>query len=37
MQAFDYIFNIGGDFQAKVDNMNRAVGEFSGKMENAQG
>lgn len=37
MPAFDYIFNIGGDFQAKVDNMNQAVGEFSGKIENAQG
>lgn len=37
MQAFDYIFNVGGNFQAKLDGMAKVTGEFSGKMEQAQG
>ena len=37
MQAFDYIFNVNGDFMSKVNSMNEATGEFSGKLESAQG
>ena len=37
MQAFDYQFNVGGDFVGKVNQMNEAVGTFSAKVENAQG
>lgn len=37
MQAFDYIFNVGGNFQAKLDGMAKVTGEFSGKMEQVQG
>lgn len=37
MQAFDYNFNVGGDFYGKVSQMNEAVGQFSAKVESAQG
>lgn len=37
MQAFDYNFNVSGDFMGKMNAMNEAVGQFSGKVESAQG
>lgn len=37
MQAFNYQFNVNGDFTSKMSQMNEAVGEFSAKVENAQG
>lgn len=37
MQAFSYVFNVGGDFHAKMNGMNEAAGEFSAKLEKAQG
>lgn len=36
-QAFDYNFNVSGDFMGKMNAMNEAVGQFSGKVESAQG
>nr|DAM28349.1 MAG TPA: minor tail protein [Caudoviricetes sp.] len=36
-QAFDYNFNVSGDFMSKMNAMNEAVGQFSGKVESAQG
>lgn len=36
MQAFNYQFNVNGDFTSKMSQMNEAVGEFSAKVENAQ-
>lgn len=37
MQVFDYQFNVGGDFYTRMNGMNEAVGQFSAKVENAQG
>lgn len=37
MQAFDYQFNVGGDFYGRMSQMNEAVGQFSAKVESAQG
>ena len=31
-QAFDYNFNVSGDFMGKMNAMNEAVGQFSGKV-----
>ena len=36
MQTFDYLFNVGGDFSAKIQGMTEATGEFSAKVESAQ-
>lgn len=36
MQAFEYIFNVGGNFQAKVDGMTDATGAFTAKVSGAQ-
>lgn len=36
-QAFDYNFNVSGDFMGKMNAMNEAVGHFSGKVESTQG
>ena len=36
MQAFEYIFNVGGNFQAKIDGMTDATGAFSAKVNGAQ-
>ena len=35
-QAFDYNFNVSGDFMGKMNAMNEAVGQFSGKVESAR-
>lgn len=37
MQTFDYIFNVGGDFSAKINGMTEATGAFSAQVEGAQG
>lgn len=34
--VFDYIFNIGGNFSAKISGMSAAAGEFSAKAEVAE-
>ena len=34
--VFDYIFNIGGNFSAKINGMSAATGEFSAKVDGAQ-
>lgn len=36
MQAFNYLFNVGGNFQAQVNGMTEAAGRFSAKVEGAQ-
>jgi len=36
MQTFDYLFNVGGDFSAKIQGMTEATGAFSAKVESAQ-
>lgn len=36
MQAFDYIFNVGGNFTANIQGMTEATGDFSAKVEGAQ-
>ncbi len=36
MQAFNYQFNVGGDFYNRMSQMNDAVGQFSNQVENAQ-
>ncbi|MCF0219075.1 MAG: phage tail tape measure protein [Muribaculaceae bacterium] len=33
--VFDYIFNIGGNFSAKIDGMSAATGKFSASVEGA--
>lgn len=35
--VFDYIFNIGGNFSAQINGMSQAAGDFSAKIETAQG
>lgn len=37
MQAFDYFFNIGGDFSAKISGMTEATGKFSAEVKRSQG
>lgn len=37
MQLFDYIFNIGGNYTATINGMTEATGDFSAKVESAQG
>lgn len=36
MQAFEYIFNIGGNFQANINGMTDATGGFTAKVSGAQ-
>ncbi len=36
MQAFNYQFNVSGDFTTKMSQMNEGVGQFSTKVETAQ-
>ncbi|MDE6049346.1 MAG: phage tail tape measure protein [Paramuribaculum sp.] len=35
--VFDYIFNIGGNFTAQINGMSQSAGDFSAKIETAQG
>lgn len=37
MQAFNYLFNIGGNFTATMKGMTSSTGEFSAKVESATG
>ena len=37
MQLFDYIFNVGGNYTATINGMTEATGDFSAKVESAQG
>lgn len=37
MQAFDYIFNVGGNYTASVKGMTEATGAFTAEVESAQG
>lgn len=36
MKAFDYIFNVGGNYSAQINGMSAATGDFSAKVEGAQ-
>ena len=35
--VFDYIFSIGGNFEAQINGMSQVAGDFSAKIETAQG
>ena len=37
MQVLDYIFNIGGNFKAKIDGMTEATGKFSAEVQKTEG
>ena len=37
MQAFDYIFNVGGNYTASIKGMTEATGAFTAEVESAQG
>jgi hypothetical protein len=36
MQTCDYLFNVSGDFSAKIQGMTEATGAFSAKVESAK-